>query len=270
MDQKSKSTKIKIQLELFVCQFKIFYYRVHALKRILKILATIALILILSISFLPSNYKSQFLVDFAARLSYAYITSLLFYFIVVHIPKEEKKQALTIIIRNRVFRIHHHIRDYYRFILKSGGIEINASNSMDKDLIGEKKFEELCRRFELRNGFGIQLYHHYCQFQSHFDCYRYIGQNIKQDISQILQFYDLVSPKFLEKLNRIQEDFSRAPFDGTPIGNTSLADISAMIYHLMENANALMGEAVNFKKKLWEELQEEQKIKNFKSSINGN
>src|SRR4051812_37687900 len=88
----------RIHFNILHCEYQIFCLRLIAVKKWLKRLFFVALLIIGTGIFLPETAKNSFFYIFIRQISFSYLTSLLFYFIVVHIPKEDKKLPLTLII----------------------------------------------------------------------------------------------------------------------------------------------------------------------------
>jgi hypothetical protein len=234
-------------------------YRFLSLKKILRILLILALVIILGISLLPLSKRSLPGYDFLLRISYAYLTSLIFYFIVVHSPKEDKKQNLYLVINNRTFDIHWEINELYKSILGKNQIEYKPSDP----LMPKEEFYKLCDNIQYRESVTVttsDLYN--INFNNYFSLFAHISKVVKSNYTELIHFYDFLTPIYLESLGRLYEEFQRRPFNGQEISNRTLTGIS--LYHIIEETKILMYEARAFKKWQHQEYIYKLKIKNFK------
>lgn len=173
---------------------------------------------------------------------------MLFYFIVVHSPKEKKKQAIYQIINNASFEIQSYIAGYFNTLMGTyhpPGTPVDLSQS--------KLFHEKCKTISLNTPVQGVFYMSHGSFNSHFECYGFLATQIQKNFTEIIHFYDLLSPEYLYSLNKIHESFKRPPFNGTRTANQFVDSLSIGMEENCKDGNAILESAHKFKKKAYEE-----------------
>ena len=217
---------------ILIYNLEVLYYRFVAVKFWLKTFLFIAVILIFLLTNLLTEAERKLSgFDFIIRISYAYLTSFIFYFLVVHSPKQEKKQALFIIINNRTLNILKTIRAYYRYILI-----VNRIKAEDK-IINEDEFVSFGHNVDPLRPLTISIGINSLKFNDHYECFAYISKIIHEDYNEIMHFYDLLSPSYIYAVNRVHAGFQIPLLDGTRFEGKALSAPAQAIYINLQFAN---------------------------------
>jgi hypothetical protein len=217
---------------MFLLRLQLLFYRFVSVNRWLRFfLYAAVLIIVILTNFLTQSQQKLSGIDFGIRLSYSYLASFVFYFLVVHLPKEERKQALYIIINNRTLDTLTIIRDYYRHILM-----INRKKIED-NFISLDEFVSLAHNINPMHPLALRIGVRSLKFNHHYECFGYISQIIQRNYSEITRFYDLLSPPFIYALNRANSYFQMPLLDGTVTDNKTLGTHAHGLYESLEFAN---------------------------------
>lgn len=212
---------------------KIFYNRLSSLKRILVVFLLIAITVIIGVDFylidLLSNNKvfSQIL-DFTTQLSYAYLSAFIFYFLVVHLPEENRKVRAYRPLNNKILTIHRELQEINFLVLDATNYKHREQKHQFS--ITDLSFEEYHEYAKQTNPqYPPKLAFHKQPFSNWFEFLNYKSTKIKKLIEDLLLLNTILDGDVLRLLLYIEDEMGKVYFDSR-LGNTTLESFSLALY----------------------------------------
>jgi hypothetical protein len=175
------------------------------------------------------------------KLCYSFTSAFIFFFIVVHMPKERRKVRVYRFVNNKTLAIDREVRNMMEQLSNSSGINLLSKLKrleLKESDINQAELEEACRRINPNTALISQggLGRH---FSSWFDYLDFTGDNIKTYIQELLALNDSIDNDLLEHLTHLYDDTSILfEFKGVTPGNIDLDFMAHSIRNIIKD-NAL-------------------------------
>lgn len=228
-------SKRKIEFKFFILKSRIF-----ALRKDILILATISLLSILLIELwfvdIPApNKYFHFLGGVYLKLCYSFFSAFIFYFLVVHLPKENRKFKSYRQISNKVHKINQYIYSLLDALLK--GIDPAHTDEIKAEVI-----KEACEKTNPIQGVIAldfsSLPYGKAEYNNWYELLQVTSVNIRDEIKDLLLLNDSIDANLLEAATHLDDTAKWFNYKkGTPYN--SLSFISYPLINLRNEAVAL-------------------------------
>jgi hypothetical protein len=231
---KKKSTGSTIKFYILVLK-----NRIGTLKKYIFYPALLCFFSILAIELflnhIPAKSKFQYdLGQIYLKLCYSFTSAFLFYFLVVHLPKEKKKTKVYRFINNKTHQIGSEIGNFILTVSEVSKVQIDREKST------ESVYEDAFKKINPKVGFDSPV-----EFDSHFDNWKeylfFKSERIKSMISDLLSLNESIDAEFLEILTLIEDDLSMHitwQMRGLAY-QPNLVHISDAVFEMVKNSNDL-------------------------------
>ncbi|WP_143394601.1 hypothetical protein [Flavobacterium branchiophilum] len=216
------------------------------LRKDIKYILCIALIIVISTELCLNKinaifFKYQYEIGLILlKLSFSYISSFIFYYIVVYLPKKRKRIKTYRFLNNQIMRIKYHVLDIIYHLNKDGIID------KEKDFI-EEDIELLCKNINPKNEFKI-ISHYTITFNNYYDFQNYKTSKIKEIIRELFYFHDVIDDKLLYFLTNINDVINQNYFSIEPIDipyNPNIEFLSRYLFELYLYSNDMVNYFIN-------------------------
>lgn len=160
---------------------------------------------ILSIELALKEFYNPYIIlvkagDFYLKLCYSILAALIVFFFNIHWPKEEKKIKTFLFVKNKISKLHHHLKGI------TDNLKIDYSDSLlslysEISISINEKCKETAREVPIQDL--------YLQFSNWIPYLKYKAVNIKDIILEIFLFEDLLSGEVLECLIRVENEINQ-------------------------------------------------------------
>ena len=217
---------------------KILWNRLKTIKKEIGVLAIVALSSILIIEFWLNNYSANYKFQyqfgqFYLKLCYSYFSAFIFYFFVVHVPRERRKAKLWLYLNNKSASIINEIHHLIRLIYEKASINFDYVNLTNEQL------DEALKKINPHESVFVP-FDNKVAFENWFEYLYNKGQRIKKLVHEMLILNDSIDSEFLECLTFMDNEliicFSH---ENIIIGNPNLAWLSHNLYELYRNSNQM-------------------------------
>ncbi len=223
----------KIQFLFRVWKNRILTLRKDVLYPALHFLCSIFFIeLFSSYNSTNSNLQNN-LWQIYLKICYSFTSATIFYFIVVHIPKERRKVKLYRYIKNKSAAIHLEVRSLIQTVNQVAGTSLNTESSLEDfedaliKIVPKQKVTSM-----VDSGMLFNDWYEYLDFR---------GNKIKNNIRELLQLNESIDAEFLLYLTFIDDEVSKNfIFYKIKFDNTDLVFWASPINHIVKYTNEML------------------------------
>lgn len=152
------------------------------------------------------------------NLSYGIIVSTIFYIIVILLPKDNKRNHISRFLSNKIGAVYYRLNVLLTHINDSSTSSKKINVNLHEELPSLEVMAKLCKLVDARNIVSPMT-----KTQSDWLVYlESIAQSTKNDVSDILQFSDLLSSELVGVLSEIDDIASNRLSYEMKIGNTDI------------------------------------------------
>lgn len=226
-------------------KLRVIKNRIFSIRKDLLLLLVTSLSAIILINFwliqIPGKYDFQYTIgQFFLKLSFSYIAAFIFYFLVIHLPKQERKSNSYIFLLNNIVRIDYILNDLLTTI------KFNAYPNWDIDervnysiwKVNKEDLAKSCKEVNPHNRVKT-IIPYYPYFENWFDFINFQVVKIQSFIDPILILNDNVDNEVLEKLTEFMDVLKYIHFERIVMGNTTLEIYSGELYKIANNYKKL-------------------------------
>lgn len=176
-------------------------FRIKGLRKDIKYLLITSILIVLSIELFFNKIEADFftyqfeLGIIFLKLSYSYISSFIFYYIVVYLPKERKRIKIYRFLNNQIIFINENVLDIIEHLNK-GNIIGKKKNIKEADIV------LLCKKTNPKVQITIER-NHTLTFTNYYDFQNYKTKKIMETIKNILCLHDVLDDKLLYFMTNI-------------------------------------------------------------------
>ncbi|WP_034923212.1 hypothetical protein [Gillisia sp. CAL575] len=223
--------------------FKLVKNRIGSIRKDLFLLLIISVITIIIIEFwlinIPaSNDFFYHLGQINLKLSYSYFSAFIFYFLVIHSPKEKRKAKSFRQLNNKILAIDYELRDIITTALDAANYKYKDKLNFSVKKLSKEDFKQACKKVNPQNPIKSNI--HYPPFSDWFEFLTFKGKEIKKLINEILLINDSIDSEVLELITFVDDETSRFIYERKKFGNTDLENLSVSIYTTSEEVNELI------------------------------
>lgn len=215
---------------------KIYWQNFIFLRKELKILLLISSLIILFIEFIGFSYdeifpKANIIANIILKVSYSYISALIFYFLVVHYKRQDEKRKFYSILKSKInIFIQAHDRIFEGISILNGNVEIDLTNQdeiktylknvdprADFTVIGYLKNYDPTANYDVKKFEGFE----YVSWREHLFI---VAKDTRRDVEKIFLQSSLIEVELINLLDNLNENmlFNQIRFfNDITIGNTT-------------------------------------------------
>lgn len=206
--------------------------RFIGLRKEIKFLFLLSVLSILIIEFdLGLKTDNHFLNDIGKiwlKLCYSYFSAFIFYYLVVYLPKERKRNSTYRYLYNKLFSIDEIVNYIIITIFK----EIDPTISNLNNDIKKVNIVEICKQINPNNPINIDLIE-FSEFNNHYEFFNFQTNKIKLLISELLILNDILDENTLRSLTNLNDNITTSfSFDINIPQNQDMKYLSRGLYEL--------------------------------------
>jgi hypothetical protein len=208
--------------------------RIKTLRKDVLFFGTISIISILLtellLKYIPSFSRLHYDIgQVYIKFCYSFTSALLFYFIVVHLPREKRKLKSYRYINNKIARIDHELRILISLISSASDFKIEPKSLTIQEL------ENACKKINPQNKVYSPIESNE-SFATWFDYLNFKGKRIKKEIQELFVLNETLDTELFEYLTFLDDEISNTMnFERQRFGNTDLSTWSKTIFELLKN-----------------------------------
>lgn len=209
---------------------KIVLSRIETLHKSILIPAFVFIISIffieLKLKYIPAYNEIQYnLWQIYLKICYSFTAATLFYFIVVHLPREKRKLKSVRYINNKSANIAHEISSLLITIGDRSGI---ALYTVKPNL---QEYEKACGLINPQNKLWT-INEPNVLFNNWFEYINFKGENIRKLISELFVLNDILDPEYFQLLTFIDDEVSTYMIFKSFPDNTDLGTWSRALFSI--------------------------------------
>src|SRR5690606_23634509 len=166
------------------------------------------------------------------KLCYSYISAFIFYFLVVHITKENKKAKVYRQLNNKILLIESDLFEIIITILDSSNYQYNNLNGRInfkfKDL-KEKDFIEACKRINPLSPVSTKYLTYHPKFNDWYEYLTFKSEKISKIVNDIFLLNESLDTNLIDQLTYVDDEISKLNYNRIKFGNKDLSVISTQI-----------------------------------------
>lgn len=214
---------------------KFIYNRIASIKKYLLTLLLMAIIIIAIVDFeiISFSVTNRFVcqsLTLSVKLSYAYLSSFIFYFIVIHLPSENRKVRVYRQINNKIISIDKELQEINFLILDNTKYEhrIQKHHFRITDL-SKKNFIEYAKQTNPQKPPNVTS-PYYPPFRNWYDFLTFKKENIQNMIKDILLLEKSIDNEVLGLLIDVDNEVEHFATARVYYANKSLEHLASTIY----------------------------------------
>lgn len=236
----SRISKYKQEIRHY---YRVVSNRISSLRPFLLVLLLLAILSIVFLGILTiklpciNPFYSGF-INFSLRLSYAYISAFVFYFLVVHLPAENKKVAAYRQLNNKIIVLDEELSQIIYLILDNVNYEYKTQKGhFSISDISMKEFKQYCSYTNSQKPPNLEFYNH--SFPSWYEFLNYKSTKIKRLIDDLLILNNIIDVEVLRLLLYVEDEVGKL-YSDVRYANTTLEVHSHTLYKASFNSEYLI------------------------------
>jgi hypothetical protein len=184
------------------------YHRIVTVKQLYGIPFAVSFVSIIAIEFyfIDKEAPTKFvfhLGQFYLKLCYSFLSSFIFYFLIVHLPKEKRKVKLYLHLQNKMATIYNDVCFFVRDLSSVSGVELD-SRFLD---ISKEQMESALKKInpQLETSYAIGSF---VIFHKWHDYLVHLKKILKENIDDIVVYGDSVDSEVIGYLTHIENSTS--------------------------------------------------------------